>query len=232
MQVEKPAAAINVKRELEDGWFQHVEMPLPARAHDSVGHQQAALCHADGHQEGQDQGSAARVTAAEPARQAARRRRRSSAIYLPQKQKADADLSTATPKEAAAQAGREAEVRGAGHMSVLVVLEQRGGRLEPHDVGDAGRRPAARAQARTQPTVGVIGRANGALCRRSSPVKKLRQSASRSSTRCWSTTPPDGYTLALEQLIAKLSPGLRRLSRTPTRSATSRPSSRRASTGC
>lgn len=30
MQVEKQDGAIRVKRELEDGWFQHVEMPLPA----------------------------------------------------------------------------------------------------------------------------------------------------------------------------------------------------------
>jgi electron transfer flavoprotein beta subunit len=30
MQVEKSDAGIRVKRELEDGWFQHVEMPLPA----------------------------------------------------------------------------------------------------------------------------------------------------------------------------------------------------------
>lgn len=30
MQVEKKDGAILVKRELEDGWFQHVEMPLPA----------------------------------------------------------------------------------------------------------------------------------------------------------------------------------------------------------
>lgn len=30
MQVEKLDGAIRVKRELEDGWFQHVEMPLPA----------------------------------------------------------------------------------------------------------------------------------------------------------------------------------------------------------
>jgi electron transfer flavoprotein beta subunit len=30
MQVEKIDGAIRVKRELEDGWFQHVEMPLPA----------------------------------------------------------------------------------------------------------------------------------------------------------------------------------------------------------
>jgi electron transfer flavoprotein beta subunit len=30
MQVEKTEAGIRVKRELEDGWFQHIEMPLPA----------------------------------------------------------------------------------------------------------------------------------------------------------------------------------------------------------
>jgi electron transfer flavoprotein beta subunit len=30
MQVEKQDSGIRVKRELEDGWFQHVEMPLPA----------------------------------------------------------------------------------------------------------------------------------------------------------------------------------------------------------
>ena len=30
MQVEKHEAGIRVKRELEEGWFQHVEMPLPA----------------------------------------------------------------------------------------------------------------------------------------------------------------------------------------------------------
>ena len=30
MEVEKTEGGIRVKRELEDGWFQHVEMPLPA----------------------------------------------------------------------------------------------------------------------------------------------------------------------------------------------------------
>jgi len=30
MQVEKQDSGIRVKRELEDGWFQHVDMPLPA----------------------------------------------------------------------------------------------------------------------------------------------------------------------------------------------------------
>jgi electron transfer flavoprotein beta subunit len=30
MHVEKTDSGLKVKRELEDGWFQHVEMPLPA----------------------------------------------------------------------------------------------------------------------------------------------------------------------------------------------------------
>ena len=30
MEVKKQDGGIRVKRELEDGWFQHVEMPLPA----------------------------------------------------------------------------------------------------------------------------------------------------------------------------------------------------------
>ncbi len=30
MEVEKIDGAIRVKRELEDGWFQNIEMPLPA----------------------------------------------------------------------------------------------------------------------------------------------------------------------------------------------------------
>ncbi len=30
MHVEKTDTGVRVKRELEDGWFQHVEMPLPA----------------------------------------------------------------------------------------------------------------------------------------------------------------------------------------------------------
>jgi electron transfer flavoprotein beta subunit len=30
MQVERTDAGIRVRRELEDGWFQNVEMPLPA----------------------------------------------------------------------------------------------------------------------------------------------------------------------------------------------------------
>jgi electron transfer flavoprotein beta subunit len=30
MQVERTPSGVKVKRELEDGWFEHIEMPLPA----------------------------------------------------------------------------------------------------------------------------------------------------------------------------------------------------------
>ncbi len=54
MQVEKQDGGIRVKRELEDGWFQHVDIPLPD-SYDSIGHQQAAVRDPDGHQESEDQ---------------------------------------------------------------------------------------------------------------------------------------------------------------------------------
>ena len=47
MQIEKTDSGIRVKRELEAGYFQFVDMPTAGGADDSVRHQQAALCHAD-----------------------------------------------------------------------------------------------------------------------------------------------------------------------------------------
>ncbi len=40
MAVEVANGSIRVKRELESGWFQHIEMPLPAVSHYPVRHQQ------------------------------------------------------------------------------------------------------------------------------------------------------------------------------------------------
>ena len=54
MQVEVVDGGLKVKRELEDGWFQHVQMPLACAADDPVRRQQAAVRHLDGHQESQD----------------------------------------------------------------------------------------------------------------------------------------------------------------------------------
>ena len=55
MSVDINGAAIKVKRELENGWFQHVEMPLARAAHHAIRQQQAPLRDPDGHQESQEQ---------------------------------------------------------------------------------------------------------------------------------------------------------------------------------
>ena len=102
MQVEKQDGGIRVKRELEDGWFQHVEMPLPGAADHSIRHQQAALRHPDGHQEGQDQGDQAahrRPTWAWPPAASSITLER---IYLPERTK-QTQLFDGSPKEAAAK---------------------------------------------------------------------------------------------------------------------------------
>ncbi len=52
MQAAVDGPNIRVKRELEDGWFQHIAMPSSRRADHSKRHQQASLCHFDGHQAG------------------------------------------------------------------------------------------------------------------------------------------------------------------------------------
>ena len=58
MQIENKDGGIRVKRELESGFFQFVDMPVPAVLTIQSGHQQAQVCDADRHQAGQDQAHA------------------------------------------------------------------------------------------------------------------------------------------------------------------------------
>jgi len=57
MEVEKKDSAVRVKRELEDGWFQHVELPLPAVLTIQSGISKLRYANADGDQEGENEGS-------------------------------------------------------------------------------------------------------------------------------------------------------------------------------
>ena len=54
MAIEVTDSRMKLKRELEAGWFQWVELPLPGRPFDSIRHQQAALCHAEGNHGGKE----------------------------------------------------------------------------------------------------------------------------------------------------------------------------------
>ena len=89
-----------MKRELEDGWFQHIAMPLPAVLTIQSGINKLRYATLMGIKKGQDERDQ-RVTLAELARRN-RARMRIEKIYAPQKSKQaqifDGDAKTAAAK--------------------------------------------------------------------------------------------------------------------------------------
>jgi electron transfer flavoprotein beta subunit len=100
MQVEKQDGTIRVKRELEDGWFQHVEMPLPALLTIQSGINKLRYATLMGIKKAKTK-EVKRLTTAElgGARQPAIRFAR---VYLPEKTK-HSQIFDGPPKEAAAK---------------------------------------------------------------------------------------------------------------------------------
>jgi electron transfer flavoprotein beta subunit len=98
MQVDKANGTIRVKRELEDGWFQNVEMPLPALLTIQSGISKLRYATLMGIKRAKTK-EIRRVTAAElgaapsPSTEIAR-------VYLPQKSK-QTEMLDGSPKEAA-----------------------------------------------------------------------------------------------------------------------------------
>ena len=116
MQVEVRTARIRVKRELEDGWFQHVEMPLPAVLTIQSGINKLRYATLMGIKKAKTK-EIRRVTAAELGRGAGRASAVLERVYLPRAQPSRRRCSKATPKQAAAQLVEKLKIRGAGHMS-------------------------------------------------------------------------------------------------------------------
>ena len=201
------------------------------RADHSDRHQQAALRHADGHQESQDQRDQAASPPASWACAAAADRRSSSASTC-RSEPSRRRSSTASPKEAAAQAGGKTEIRGAGHMSDPGGTGTARRRVEPHVVGDAGGRRSRSRGELGQPVVGGGRRAGNRRAGAGTGGKKLDEGLRRRARPARATTRPTATPRRCEQLIAASASRRWCCSRTPTRSATSRPSSRRAWTAC
>ena len=101
MQVEKQDGTIRVKRELEDGWFQHVEMPLPALLTIQSGINKLRYATLMGIKKAKTK-EVKRLTAAELGGAAGRRRSGSTRVYLPEKTK-QTQIFEGPPKEAAAK---------------------------------------------------------------------------------------------------------------------------------
>ena len=101
MQVEKSEGGIRVKRELEDGWFQHVDMPLPALLTIQSGISKLRYATLMGIKKAKTK-EVRRVTAAELGVAAGPRGMSIERIYLPERTKRT-QLFEGSPKEAAAQ---------------------------------------------------------------------------------------------------------------------------------
>ena len=98
MQVEVAGSGLKVKRELEDGWFQHVEMPLPALLTIQSGGNKLRYATLMGIKKAKTKETktvAAAASAGAPAITLER-------VYLPEKQK-KTEMLTGTPAEIAAK---------------------------------------------------------------------------------------------------------------------------------
>src|SRR6185312_5237217 len=98
MQVEVVGGGLKVKRELEDGWFQHVEMPLPALLTIQSGGNKLRYATLMGIKKAKTKETKT-VQAASPVKAQAITLER---VYLPEKQK-KTEMLTGTPTEVAAK---------------------------------------------------------------------------------------------------------------------------------
>ena len=98
MQVEVTGAGLKVKRELEDGWFQHVEMPLPALLTIQSGGNKLRYATLMGIKKAKTKEMKTVQAAAPAAGQTITLER----VYLPEKQK-KTEMLTGTPAEIAAK---------------------------------------------------------------------------------------------------------------------------------
>jgi electron transfer flavoprotein beta subunit len=97
MHVEKTDTGLRVKRELEDGWFQHVDMPLPALLTIQSGGNKLRYATLMGIKKAKTKETKT-VTATPAAAKAVALER----VYLPEKQK-KTEMLTGTPAEIAAK---------------------------------------------------------------------------------------------------------------------------------
>ena len=95
MQVETTATGLRVKRELEDGWFQHVEMPLPALLTIQSGGNKLRYATLMGIKKAKTKETKTVQAAAASSPSIALER-----VYLPEKQK-KTEMLTGTPDEVA-----------------------------------------------------------------------------------------------------------------------------------
>ncbi len=219
--------SIRVKRELEDGWFQHIAMPLPAVLTIQSGINKLRYATLMGIKKAKTK-EIKRVTPAELGGAAAATAVIEK-IYVPQKSK-QTQIFEGDAKTAAAQAGGETEVRSAGHMSVLVDSRTAGRQVASHVVGDAGGGAAVRRGA------GCAGGSRGRRRGHRRAGGRSGDEEARESLRGRARSAEGLHRRRIHAALEAADPqdAVRRWCcfRTPIRCATSRRSSRRDSRRC
>ncbi len=202
LHVEKTEAGLTVKRELEERMVPNHRAAVARRSHHPVRRQQAPLCHAHGHQAGQDQGDAPR----HDRRSQGRRRTDGGPRIDSPATKAALHPDIARNGQGSRHSpGRKTEVRGARPMSgILVVLEERDGRVGriSWEALAAGRRLFI--QDRQPLSVAVLG-ANVETLVAEAATKGIDKVIGVSHPLLARYT-PDAYTIALHQLIEQEKP--------------------------
>ena len=122
MQVEIQPGKVRVKRELEDGWFQHIEMPLPAVLTIQSGLNKLRYATLMGIKKAKTKEIKV-ISAAELG--ALPSRRRSSKRSMRPKRARRAQIFDGDAEDSCSQARREVALRGTRIMSVLAIVEQR-----------------------------------------------------------------------------------------------------------
>ena len=198
MQVEVTATGLRVKRELEDGWFQHVEMPLPALLTIQSGGNKLRYATLMGIKKAKIQAHRDHPRRRHPPR---RRPSSSPASTCPRSRSAPR-CSPARPPRSPRNSSRSSSPRCGSY-------ERSPGRRRtpqrsPRAASASKPSPPGSISAQqlsTDCSAAVLGEGIGAARRRTRRQSSSPKS-SPSSIRCSQQYTADGYTAALQQLVA------------------------------
>ena len=199
MEVQAEGGALRVKRELEGGWFQWVAMPLPAVLTIQSGINQLRYATLKGimaakKKEIRKAAAPAGLAGEAEDRQPLRAREG-------QEDAADRRLAGRSGEGAGPQAARGS----AGDRMILVIAEQRDGKLNRATLGDDRRRAAARGHRSAAPIAVLVRRRERRRVAAELAAAQVKEVVTVEHAALEPYT-PDGFTAALQDAIAQLSP--------------------------
>ncbi len=199
LHVEKTESGLKVKRELEEGWFQSIEMPLPAVLTMQSGGNKLRYATLMGIKRAKTK-ETRQVTAGELGVDAAPVVVLEQ-IRLPRKAKIHADFARLAQRSRGG-AGGKTEDGGAGTMNIFLVLEESGGRIKR--VSWEALAAALRLGPAQSVTAVVIGAQTEALA--AEAAAKGVGKVVRVEHPLLAQYTADGFSLALQQLFERESP--------------------------